>query len=74
MELENILNLSYQELARYTDNFCENNYLGYFQFGEFYRGKIEQAEWTQYVLVKRWEVPEIYRYLHGDNEQRLMVI
>ncbi|KAK6144761.1 hypothetical protein DH2020_021581 [Rehmannia glutinosa] len=72
MGLVDTLSLSYEELACYTNNFCESNYLGHFQFGKFYRGKIECAERTQYVLMKIWEVSKIYIYKRGDNELRLM--
>ncbi|GFQ04522.1 protein kinase apk1b chloroplastic [Phtheirospermum japonicum] len=73
MELEDdILSLSYEDLVTYTDDFSESNYLGHFQFGEFYRGKIVSDEMTRYVMVKIWEFPEIYNYRPGDNEGRLM--
>ncbi|GFQ04525.1 protein kinase apk1b chloroplastic [Phtheirospermum japonicum] len=73
MELEDdVLSLSYEDLATYTDNFSESNYLGHFQFGEFYRGKIVSDEQTRHVMVKIWEVPETYHYRPGDNEGRLM--
>ncbi|KAL9142560.1 hypothetical protein ABFS82_14G177800 [Erythranthe guttata] len=68
-----VLYLSYQDLACYTDNFCESNFLGRFQFGKLYRGKIVHAESTRYVMVKIWEVPKRkYIYRPGDNESRLM--
>ncbi|KAL8028738.1 hypothetical protein ABFX02_14G180200 [Erythranthe guttata] len=60
--------LSYQDLACYTDNFSESNYLCHFQFGKLYRGKIGE----RYVMVKIWEVSEKYYYKPGDYEFRLM--
>ncbi|KAG8387130.1 hypothetical protein BUALT_Bualt03G0221300 [Buddleja alternifolia] len=64
--------LSYKELECYTDSFSERSYLGHFQFGKLYHGKINCLGWTQHVLVKIWEVPEIYNYFDGDNELRLI--
>lgn len=69
----NARKLSYEDLACYTDNFSESNYLIHFQFGKLYRGKIVWPRRTQYVIVKIWEEPEIYNYMPGDNEGRLMV-
>ncbi|EYU42889.1 hypothetical protein MIMGU_mgv1a010357mg [Erythranthe guttata] len=73
MELGDILDLSYQDLSYYTDNFSESNYLGHFQFGKLYRGKIVHAESTRYVMVKIWEVSEVYTCIPGYNEIRLML-
>lgn len=72
MKLQSIRRLSYEDLASYTDNFSESNYLGPFQFGRLYHGKI-QLECVQYVMVKLWEEPKIYAYFPGENERRLMV-
>uniref|UniRef100_A0A5B7ALJ9 Protein kinase domain-containing protein n=1 Tax=Davidia involucrata TaxID=16924 RepID=A0A5B7ALJ9_DAVIN len=74
MDPERIRRLSYEELKQYTDNFSEENYIGKFQFGKVYRGKIEWAAFggTQHLTVKIWEVPEIYGYYPGDNEERMM--
>ncbi|KAL9142558.1 hypothetical protein ABFS82_14G177600 [Erythranthe guttata] len=60
--------LPYQDLASWTDNFSESNYLCHFQFGKLYRGKIGE----RYVMVKIWEDSEIYNYKPGDNESRLV--
>lgn len=70
---DQVFKLSYEDLACYTENFSETNYLNHFQFGKLYRGKIVGAQSTQYVLVKIWEVSKIYEYWDGDNEGRLMV-
>uniref|UniRef100_A0A5B7BMY7 Protein kinase domain-containing protein n=1 Tax=Davidia involucrata TaxID=16924 RepID=A0A5B7BMY7_DAVIN len=74
MDPRRITRLSYEELKQYTDNFSKENYIGKFQFGKVYRGKIEWMAFggTQYVTVKMWEVPEIYNYYRGDNEERMM--
>ncbi|KAL9142567.1 hypothetical protein ABFS82_14G178200 [Erythranthe guttata] len=72
MELGDIHNLSYQDLARFTDNFSESNYLCHFQFGKLYRGKIVHAESTLFVMVKIWEDSQIYCYKPGDNESRIL--
>ncbi|KAL9142569.1 hypothetical protein ABFS82_14G178400 [Erythranthe guttata] len=67
-----IHHLLYNDLARFTDNFSESNYLCHFQFGKLYRGKIVHAESTLFVMVKIWEDSQIYCYKPGDNESRLM--
>ncbi|KAL7128977.1 hypothetical protein ABFS83_13G031700 [Erythranthe nasuta] len=74
MKLGNLKRLSYDDLASYTDNFSQRNYICHFQFGKLYHGKIVRAERVQqqHVMVKVWEKPTIYEYMPGDNELRLM--
>uniref|UniRef100_A0A5B7BQ11 Protein kinase domain-containing protein n=1 Tax=Davidia involucrata TaxID=16924 RepID=A0A5B7BQ11_DAVIN len=72
MDPERLTRVSYDDLKRYTCNFSEENYIGKFQFGKLYRGKIEWTYGTQHLTVKIWEVPEIYNYYRGDNEERMM--
>ncbi|XP_073157665.1 probable serine/threonine-protein kinase PBL28 [Henckelia pumila] len=72
MENNSFSVVTYESLIHYTDNFSEENYLGHFQFGKFYRGKIVRDRGVQHVVVKKWEVPTIYNYHPGDNELRLM--
>ncbi|KAL7087385.1 hypothetical protein ACP275_13G065600 [Erythranthe tilingii] len=73
MGVRKIFKLKYEELAAYTDDFSESNFLSYFQFGKLYRGKIVRGgQSTQYVMVKIWQVPEIYSYRPGDNQARQM--
>ncbi|KAL7128959.1 hypothetical protein ABFS83_13G030200 [Erythranthe nasuta] len=64
--------LKYEDLAVYTDNFSESNYLCHFQFGKLYRGKIVRDDRTLTVMVKMWEILEKYNFVRGDNERRLM--
>ncbi|KAL8031533.1 hypothetical protein ABFS82_13G032300 [Erythranthe guttata] len=71
-EPRNVIKVSYTKLASYTNNFSESNYIGRFQFGKLYRGVLSSPPWVTYILVKIWEVPEIYSYEPGDNEIRLM--
>ncbi|KAL7126300.1 hypothetical protein ABFS83_14G176900 [Erythranthe nasuta] len=68
MEPFNVMRLKYKDLAAYTDNFSERNYIGRFQFGKLYRGSFGR----RFVIVKIWEVPEIYDCEPGDNQVRLM--
>ncbi|KAK6137914.1 hypothetical protein DH2020_028348 [Rehmannia glutinosa] len=68
-----IQKLNYKKLVIYTDDFSESNYIGRFQFGKLYRGLIPNPRRKRYVMVKIWEVPEIYNYKPGDNKIRLMV-
>ncbi|KAL7086937.1 hypothetical protein ACP275_13G033900 [Erythranthe tilingii] len=72
MGVRKILKLKYEDLACYTDNFSESNYLSHFQFGNLYRGKIVRDNCTLNVMVKIWEVSEIYVFWPGDNEGRLV--
>lgn len=72
MRQESVVKLGYDELVDYADNFSESNYVGCFQFGKFYHGKMEFCRWTRYMMVKIWEVPETYKSEHGDNDLRLM--
>ncbi|EYU42132.1 hypothetical protein MIMGU_mgv1a024145mg [Erythranthe guttata] len=64
--------LKYEDLAVYTGNFSESNYLSHFQFGKLYRGKIVRDDRTLTVMVKMWEILEKYNFERGDNERRLM--
>ncbi|KAK9285927.1 hypothetical protein L1049_025128 [Liquidambar formosana] len=67
VEFEIVRVLSYPDLSLYTDKFGEENFIGTFQFGKVYHGKIE----SQNVTVKIWEIPTIYVVHEGDNECRL---
>ncbi|XP_073157955.1 probable serine/threonine-protein kinase PBL1 [Henckelia pumila] len=71
MGYDTLSQISYESLICYTDNFSEGNYLGHFQFGEYYHGKIVRSGGIQHVVVKIWEVPDKYQYLPGENEARL---
>ncbi|EYU30532.1 hypothetical protein ABFS82_14G178600 [Erythranthe guttata] len=71
MEPDNVLKFEYKELVRFTDNFSDSNYIGRFQFGKIYRGVFGEV-YPIYMLVKMWEVPEIYNYKPGDDKVRLM--
>ncbi|XP_073279633.1 probable serine/threonine-protein kinase PBL17 [Primulina huaijiensis] len=71
MGYDTLSQVSYESLICYTDNFSEGNYIGHFQFGKYYHGKIVRKGGVQHVVVKIWEVPVIYNYLPGENEARL---
>ncbi|KAL3503094.1 hypothetical protein ACH5RR_037543 [Cinchona calisaya] len=72
MECETICSFSYDQLRELTDDFSQGNYIGTFQFGKIYRGKIKSAHEVKDVLVKIWGKPEIDFYYEGDNELRCM--
>ncbi|KAG8372817.1 hypothetical protein BUALT_Bualt12G0106500 [Buddleja alternifolia] len=71
-EPRTLVRLTYEKLVQYTDNFSKSNYIGHFQYGKLYRGKIDWLMRVEYVMVKIWEVPEVYNYEPGDNKHRLM--
>ncbi|KAL8028747.1 hypothetical protein ABFX02_14G181000 [Erythranthe guttata] len=71
MEPENFRRIEYEDLVECTDTLGESNYIGRFQFGKMYRGVLGTFEPIN-LLVKIWEVPEIYNYKPGDHNIRLM--
>lgn len=76
MEVERAKEFTYKDLRLFTDEFSEGNFIGKFQFGRVYKGKIPRSsnemEDVQEVTVKIWEDPEIYEVCHPeDNEIRL---
>ncbi|XP_073313407.1 probable serine/threonine-protein kinase PBL17 isoform X1 [Primulina huaijiensis] len=72
MDYDTLSQVPYESLVCYTDNFSVGNFLGHFQFGKFYHGKIVRNGGVQHVVVKIWEVPVIYSYRPGENELRLL--
>ncbi|OMO60371.1 hypothetical protein CCACVL1_24204, partial [Corchorus capsularis] len=62
-----IVEISFEDLKSYTDNFSEDNFIGNFQFGEVYRGKIEDHD----VTVKVWMQQTLYVCFPGNNEHRM---
>lgn len=73
MEHGDIKEYSYEQLKGFTDDFSDEKFLGYFQFGEVYHGVIKEGEQHQHVMVKVWEVPEDFHYYSGDIVLRLTV-
>ncbi|XVF27818.1 hypothetical protein REPUB_Repub14bG0141700 [Reevesia pubescens] len=67
MESLEIGEISVEDLKLYTDNFSQDNFIGNFQFGKAYRGKIGDRS----VVVKIWMAPKLYRCKHGENEARM---
>ncbi|OMO91481.1 hypothetical protein COLO4_18336 [Corchorus olitorius] len=62
--------ISFEDLKSYTNNFSEDNFIGNFQYGKVYRGKIGNHD----VTVKVWmpETPEsLYLCPPKDNENRI---
>ncbi|KAL3724174.1 hypothetical protein ACJRO7_036229 [Eucalyptus globulus] len=55
---------SYEDLSQFTDEFSVENFIGNFQFGKMYRGKIE----SRAVTVKILEESEIFFYTPGVGE------
>ncbi|KAK3012913.1 hypothetical protein RJ639_008327 [Escallonia herrerae] len=74
MEPGPVKELSYKDLELCTDNFSKENYIGDFQFGKIYRGKVLQGKCAEPlpVTVKIWEVSELYKQYPGDNELRML--
>ncbi|XP_012830658.1 PREDICTED: probable receptor-like protein kinase At5g56460 [Erythranthe guttata] len=71
MQPDHVRRFEYEELVGFTDNFSESNYIGRFQFGKIYRAVLGKTCPTK-LLVKIWEVPEIYSFKPVDNKIRLM--
>ncbi|CAM8946103.1 unnamed protein product [Rhodiola kirilowii] len=59
--------LSYEDLKRFTDGFSEENYIGIYQYGKLYHGKVR----SQSVTVKTWEDVNTFTIYGGDSESRL---
>ncbi|OMO60520.1 hypothetical protein CCACVL1_24094 [Corchorus capsularis] len=58
-----------EELRTFTDNFSENNLIGKTQFGQVYRGKIEETgKETQSVTIKTWNDQEEWYMYHDDRK------
>jgi len=55
---------SYEDLSQFTDEFSVENFIGNYQFGKMYRGKIE----SRAVTVKILEESGIYLYPPGVGE------
>ncbi|KAM7503450.1 hypothetical protein LguiB_002354 [Lonicera macranthoides] len=73
MECKNVKLLSYKDMKLYTDNFCDDNFIGKFQYGKIYRGH----NGTQEVTVKKWARPceyncKEYMQLIFNQEIRLL--
>ncbi|KAK4440816.1 Receptor-like kinase LIP2 [Sesamum alatum] len=66
--------LRYEDLRLYTDNFSDRNYIGKFQFGKVYHGKVslEGSAQPKSVTVKIWESIREYWYYPNENTNRLM--
>ncbi|KAK2996768.1 hypothetical protein RJ639_028755 [Escallonia herrerae] len=67
MEHAIIRKVPWEGLEKATNGFSEENYIGTFQSGKVYRGKLDSRD----VTVKIWEEPKIYPYFEQDNEDRL---
>ncbi|OMO60519.1 hypothetical protein CCACVL1_24093 [Corchorus capsularis] len=58
-----------EELRTFTDNFSENNLIGKTQFGQVYRGKIEETgKETQSVTIKTWNDRAEDYIVHDDRK------
>ncbi|GLT86885.1 hypothetical protein SLE2022_049950 [Rubroshorea leprosula] len=65
---------SHDDIEEITDGFCEENYIGKFQFGKVYYGIVwedEDEDERVEVVVKIWEDNSIYEVRPGDNRSRL---
>ena len=60
---------TYEDLSMLTDGFNKENFIGKFQFGKLFHGKLNGRQ----VTVKIWECPAIYSVSSEQNEQRLRV-
>ncbi|XP_047336137.1 uncharacterized protein LOC124939739 [Impatiens glandulifera] len=60
--------LTYTDLAKITDNFSEDNYIGDFQFGKLYRGFLDKQHFT----VKIWITSKLRDIVLGFRERNLM--
>ncbi|OMP06453.1 hypothetical protein CCACVL1_01572 [Corchorus capsularis] len=67
MILNEVEEISFEDLKSYTDNFSESNFIRNFQYGKVYRGKIGDHD----VTVKVWMPQEFYLRLPGDNESSM---
>ncbi|KAK4408875.1 LRR receptor kinase SERK2 [Sesamum angolense] len=68
------IKLRFEDLRLYTDNFSDRNYLGKFQFGKVYHGKVplQGSAQPKPVTVKIWESLPEYSYYPNENASRLM--
>ncbi|GLT49641.1 hypothetical protein SLA2020_231860 [Shorea laevis] len=64
--MDEIKKISLEELKLYTQNFSKENFIGYFQFGQLYRGKIGERD----VTIKIWKVSLVILSYPEDNIQR----
>ncbi|GLU10350.1 hypothetical protein SLE2022_271630 [Rubroshorea leprosula] len=64
--MDEIKKISLEELMLYTQNFSKENFIGYFQFGKLYRGKIGERD----VTIKIWKVSLVILSYPEDNIQR----
>ncbi|XP_073157738.1 serine/threonine-protein kinase PBS1-like isoform X2 [Henckelia pumila] len=53
--MDQLVNLTYDQLSRFTDSFSESKYIGHFQFGKFYRRKSFWPGGYRHFVVKIWE-------------------
>ncbi|XP_047334132.1 G-type lectin S-receptor-like serine/threonine-protein kinase B120 [Impatiens glandulifera] len=60
--------LAYKDLAKMTDNFSKENYIGIFQFGELYRGFFDKEHFT----IKIWTISNLTNNVMGFRERNLM--
>ncbi|OMO60517.1 hypothetical protein CCACVL1_24091 [Corchorus capsularis] len=61
-----------EDLRVFTDNFSTNNLIGKTQFGQVYRGKIEETgKETQSVTIKTWN-DRVERYRVHDDRKDLL--
>ncbi|KAL0369747.1 UNVERIFIED_CONTAM: Receptor-like kinase LIP2 [Sesamum angustifolium] len=66
--------LRFEDLRLYTDNFSDRNYIGKFQFGKVYHGKVplQGSEKPKHVTVKIWELLPEHSLYPKENHSRLM--
>ncbi|XVE62524.1 hypothetical protein DITRI_Ditri06bG0124500 [Diplodiscus trichospermus] len=57
---------SIKELEAFTHNFNRNNLIGLTQFGQLYRGKLEETgNEARFVTIKKWsDPPTLYPHTH----------
>ncbi|KAK3012912.1 hypothetical protein RJ639_008326 [Escallonia herrerae] len=72
MDPKYITKLTYEGLKDCTDNFSDKNYIGRFQFGKVYHGKIRWGfPKPHYVTVKIWECPKSDILISRANKMRM---
>ncbi|OMO60514.1 hypothetical protein CCACVL1_24088 [Corchorus capsularis] len=68
----NLTVYSPEDLRAFTDNFSENNLIGKTQFGQVYRGKIEETgKEPRSVTIKTWN-DRAEHYMYHDDRKVLL--